>query len=87
MCNGSGGGAPKVKELMAVSPEELVETQEFFRFFPQIVGSCPVFEVRGAPEPIDGGMICANQDAETLGSRPHRHDLVVARINGHFKPL
>jgi len=72
---------------MTVSPEELVEAQEFFRLIPQIVGSCPVFEVRGPREPIDSGMICAYQDREVLERRPHRHDRAMAKINRHFQPL
>lgn len=87
MCNGAGGGAPKFKELITVSPEELMEAQEFFRFFPQIVGSFPVFEVHGPCRPIDSGVICANEDREVLGRRPHGHDRVMAQINRHFQPL
>ena len=87
MCNRAGGGALKFKKLMTVSPEELVEAQDFFRFFPQIVGSCPVFEVHGPCRPIDTGMICANEDRKVLGRRPHRHDRVMAQINRHFQPL
>jgi hypothetical protein len=32
-------------------------------------------------------MNCANEDPEVLGSRPHKHDRVVARINLHCQPL
>jgi len=87
MCNGAGGGAPRFKKLMTVSPEELVEAEEVFRFSPQIVGSCPVFEVHGPCGPIESGMNCTNQDLEVLGSRPHGHDRAVANINRHCQPL
>jgi hypothetical protein len=34
MFNGAGGDSPRFKKLMTVSPEELVEAQEVFGFFP-----------------------------------------------------
>jgi hypothetical protein len=87
MFNGAGGGAPRLKKLMTVSHEEPVEAQEVFRFFPQILGSCPVFKVHGPCRPIGCDMICANPDPEVLGNRPDGHDRVVAEINRHFQPL